>query len=676
MSAGAVSLQDVARVRAMMDSDWAMAWKPRADMPLSVWAEEHRHISGKTGATSGRWRNDRAPYLSEVMDSLTAPGVHRVTVMKCAQSGGTETWINWLLWSIDLDPVPILVVFPNKDLAVEANKDRLLEEVRATPTTADKVSSRAWDVKGTSVRFQRMRLRLAGSNSDANLSSWPECRLIMDEFDKYPDPKGVASKAESRTITFKRARIMALSTPTDDDFGIAVRFREGDQRRWWVPCPQCGAFQVLHFAVDMQSAGGVRWANGLDADPTEVERTAWYECEFCAAAITEGRKGWMNRRGLWLPAGRVPEERLPVDDPETVRRAALPHRHESRWTPAVRGHAPETNHHSYHIHGCMSPFLTWGKIARQFVENSGEPERAWVNEKLGEPWRRPGVSADADVILGYAQEVIPGEVQYLRGNVPPGALVLSMHMDVQLDSVFYEVVAWGEKRSRWLIDYGVVYCPQDTANERDVVIRLPPGLRESPDLVAGIRDDPWMLVERQCRAEYPRMDTGEVERIRSWGIDMRFRKKEVLDFVRRLGPGAMATYGGGGAQMLAPHALKTDEETGAVALAVNTFLWKNEAFARMHRRPPSAGAWRWPADLTKYYAAQVTSEELVEEDTAAGKKRVWEKRERHAQNHWWDCLYSGYALADYNGLDMLTMAEAARVKEREREAAARQRKKG
>lgn len=660
------TLADVARVREVMDKDWTAAWRPRARLSVSQWAQERRVIAGDTGATSGRWRNDRAPYLVAIMDSLSDPSALRVTLKKCAQSGGTESWINWVGWTIDEDPVPTFIVFPNKKLAEDVNKERLLSELRATPEVAEKISPRPWDVKSLSVKCDRMRIRLAGANSDANLASWPQCRLIMDEFDKYPDPEGVADKAESRTITFKRRRILAISTPTLEDWGICKRFKEGDRRVWWVPCPACGAYQVLRFSMDSaESRGGVRWAGGLDANPAVVRQTAWYECEFCANPIGESRKGWMNRRGLWLPGGLVPGERLRTDDEETIRRAGLPHGHEHRWAPRVEGTAPASDHHSYHIHGCMTPWQTWGQIAAEFVEDGGDPKPTWVNEKLGEGWKQPGVRSEEGDLLRYATEHIPGEVRYTRGTVPPGALVLSMHMDVQLDCVFYEVVAWGERAARWLIDWGVIYCPNSKTDAREMFLRLPPEARSERDVVEKLQADPWLLVERQCRAQYPRLDTGEVETVRRAGIDCRYRKHEVFQFIRRMGPNVMATQGGGGKPMIAPYQLKVDEEHGLEALTINTFEWKNTTFAAMHRRPPTIGAWRWPTDLTRYYAMQMTSEELVEEDTADGKRRIWQKIERRGQNHWWDCAVSGYALAHYNGVEQLTAHAAQQIREAE-----------
>ena len=85
--------------------------------------------------------------------------------------------------------------------------------------------------------------------------------IFLDEVDAYPgdiDGEGdPIALAEARTISFgHRAKVFLTSTPTIK--GVSRIEREydlSDQRRYFVPCPQCGGMQWLRFER-------LRWAKG------------------------------------------------------------------------------------------------------------------------------------------------------------------------------------------------------------------------------------------------------------------------------------------------------------------------------------------------------------------------------------------------------------------------------
>jgi phage terminase large subunit GpA-like protein len=59
-----------------------------------------------------------------------------------------------------------------------------------------------------------------------------------------------------------------VSTPAIAEAGrIEAAYLESDQRKYFVPCPYCRAYQTLRWAQ-------VKWP---DHKPSE----AWYECERC-----------------------------------------------------------------------------------------------------------------------------------------------------------------------------------------------------------------------------------------------------------------------------------------------------------------------------------------------------------------------------------------------------------
>ena len=117
---------------------------------------------------------------------------------------------------------------------------------------------------------------------------------MIDEVDRFPmDLEGSPiDLLFQRTTTFAgRRKIFLLSTPTHAaESRIEQAWREGDMRRYHVPCPHCGAFQVLVWEQ-------IRW-------PGEDRRRAFYVCCHCGEAIQERQKQNMVAQGRWIAIRR------------------------------------------------------------------------------------------------------------------------------------------------------------------------------------------------------------------------------------------------------------------------------------------------------------------------------------------------------------------------------------
>jgi phage terminase large subunit GpA-like protein len=98
---------------------------------------------------------------------------------------------------------------------------------------------------------------------------------------RHPD------RREARTATFgHRKKLFLVSTPTIKGLSrIEREYEASDQRRYFVPCPHCGAMQWLQFER-------LRWEKGRP-------ETALYLCNACEAPITEAAKTEMLAKGEW-----------------------------------------------------------------------------------------------------------------------------------------------------------------------------------------------------------------------------------------------------------------------------------------------------------------------------------------------------------------------------------------
>ena len=246
--------------------------------------------------------------------------------------------------------------------------------------------------------------------------------MLFDEVDGYPPSAG--SEGDQIKLGIRRTeyywdrKIIVGSTPlVAGNSRITEMFEAGDQRRYYVPCPQCGHMDFLSFR-EQERGHFMRWPDGKPGE-------AFFVCRKNGCVIEHQQKRDMVAAGEW--------------------RAEVP----------FRGHA------SFHIWAAysFSPNATWGQLAEEFVEaKKGGPEKlkTFVNTVLGETWVEKGEAPDW-------QRVFLRRERYPIATVPVKALLLTAGVDVQRDRLVWEVVAWGDDKASWSVDAGVI--PGDTSKE-------------------------------------------------------------------------------------------------------------------------------------------------------------------------------------------------------------------
>ena len=61
-----------------------------ADLTVSEWAAQNRRLSSEASAETGAWRNERTPYLVEVMDAFTDPSGCRSMGIVTSDAGSSR----------------------------------------------------------------------------------------------------------------------------------------------------------------------------------------------------------------------------------------------------------------------------------------------------------------------------------------------------------------------------------------------------------------------------------------------------------------------------------------------------------------------------------------------------------------------------------------------------------
>lgn len=400
---------------------WREGLTPDPLLNVSEWADQYRMLSGKSASEPGRWRTSRTPYLKAIMDCLspTSP-VERVVFMKGAQIGGTECGNNWIGYVIHLSPGPMMAVAPTVEMAKRNSKQRIDPLIEESPTLSSLIAPARSRDSGNTILGKEFRggvLVMTGANSAVGLRSMPVRYLFLDEVDAYPrDVEGEGDAlhlAEARTRTFARRKIFIVSTPTIAGASAVEReYEASDQRRYFVPCPDCGHRQWLKFEQ-------LRWTWGKPEG-------AHYICESCSAELSEHHKTWMLEHGEWRACA-------PANAGKTV---------------------------GFHLSSLYSPvgWRSWTAIAAAWESAQGNPAsiKSFKNTELGETWVEEGEVPDWERLIERRED-------YRISSVPGGGLILVAGADVQRDRIEVSVWAFGRGKESWHVEHRVL--PGDTARE-------------------------------------------------------------------------------------------------------------------------------------------------------------------------------------------------------------------
>jgi phage terminase large subunit GpA-like protein len=373
----------------------------------------------KQSAIPGPWSNRLVPYAVGVMDSFLDPVVERITIMASVQSAKTESAYNMLGYVISQDPAPFLVVMPTDKTLRRVNK-RLQDMITESQELSRYLTGDPDDMQKRSIVLNRMEIYFATAGSKADLANVEARYLLMDEPDRYPaatgDEGSPVEMAEARLTTYWNRKIIEPCTPTTPDGHINREWRRSDRRKYWVPCPQCGAYQILSFwQVRCAGAKLGEWPEDKrDSDYIRQHRVARYECLHCRAEIDDKDKPGMLAQGRWVPE----------DHPFDVQTGEMPP-------------LPSVSHVGFWWNVLYSPFRNFSEVAAQFFATKDDREKykTFVNLWLAEPWREVIKERPASAILE------------LRSNrpameVPDGALALTAGIDNQKYGFWVSIWAW------------------------------------------------------------------------------------------------------------------------------------------------------------------------------------------------------------------------------------------
>jgi phage terminase large subunit GpA-like protein len=402
-------------------------WAVPLRMSALEWARRFRILSSIEADRPGKYDPEVTPYLcwpGNPLEALDDPDVREICCQKAAQVAWTTGVLGNILgkW-IDIDPSPILGLFPKEGAAKEYMAEKFEPMVAAVERLGRKIDlrSRRSQQRMLFKRFPGGFIKLVGSNSPASVKSSPIPRVFIEE----PDDcnlnlrgQGDSIKlAKERTKTFRRSRVKIIigGTPTVEGTStIAAEMKLSDQRIGLVACHHCGEEHALSFD-NLKCPEDPEVAHPIFGH--KLPQRAYYVCPKCGGTWSDAEKRRNLRNGRWL--------------------ATAPFNGIAGWY---------LNELYSTFPGSSLSILMENWLAALHHLSMGDESKlvAYTNSSMGVPYAYNGDQPEVDELAGR-------ELDYAPGTVPEGGLLLTMGVDVQGSWLEIVVRAWGRGEESWLV---------------------------------------------------------------------------------------------------------------------------------------------------------------------------------------------------------------------------------
>lgn len=596
--------------------------RPRERLSVSEWAKRHFFIREPGAVQPGPYDLSWTPYWREPLDCLARPDVRRVNVVAAAQTGKTQLGNVGVAYWCSQSPTNMLYVRPTEADVLEAFRDRFRPMIEAN--LREMLPPGDWMVmsRNPAILLRNCTIYGAAATVARQLTSRTTPRVWYDETDTAEESANslgdVLALLDERQMAASGARSITLgtSTPKRPDGANWQGYQNSDAREYWEPCPVCGAYQPLAF-------GALRTVDA-ERDPQLIREhdLGYFECVHCHEAIEPQWQAWMADRGRWVERCRTIEDPLPLSDAEVVERASLETAPvKDRWEPARGGEPSGSDHRGYRVWRANTKFeqCGWSNIIARWFEMYENPSQrqVFINNWRAEPYQEAIDSAGEDVI-----EACRGE--YPASVVPSRAKIVLASIDVQTDSVWYSVRAFGPAMESWLVEYGQL---QVMNQQFEVTLNR--------------------FYQRAVTTGWPVAGSDDGDRMRAYAIavDSGFRTDDVYRFARN--PGVIPLKG----HQTADFRVRVSQvEHRNVHGAIHLYHCNVKAMRdRLQRliRGGGEGMGRWwiHADASREYISQMTSEHLVNRSRQSTTK-VWRPKSQGRPNHLLDCETYILALAE------------------------------
>lgn len=573
---------------------------PPPDMLPSAWAEANVRIP-VGNAKPGPIRFDNAPYQRGMLDAIKEPGVRRVSYKTGAQLGKTTVQQCVTGYFIEHEPRSQILVQPTQGDVQTFLETKLRPMLDANPKISGKMAKQRGREGVNNSRIISyiggwLMFSWAGSPKTLRGRSAPVTQADeIDGFEATPEGDPGELLAQRSASFGDDALRTESSTPTIEGASrIDTAFQEGDQRRYLVPCPDCGHCQHLRWENVVWTG---RQSTSIDDADEDLNRehhpeTAGYACEGCGSVWDDGQR---------IAAIRDAEK------------------NGGGW----KASKPFKGHASFHAPEMLSTFRRLRDIVQSYLDKLALGDmQSFVNVSLAEVYAEKGEKADPTGLQARAEEY--------RAEAPAGVLYITAGIDMQMDRLECEVVGWGIGEESWSLGYHVLWgdpLHQDVWDDLDDLLAST-YQHESGAIMpisSALMDTGGTNGMTQAAYDYAKGKTGRrlfaAKGVSGWG-------RPIVEKPQRKQSGK--------------HARKVDLFLVGVDEAKLMVMRRLAATVGAGEKTSGPGYCHTPSDRDADWYKQLTAEKLVTRYVKGQPVREWHKPDR-ARNEGLDCRV--YALA-------------------------------
>jgi phage terminase large subunit GpA-like protein len=622
------------------------------------WAEKHRYLHYDT-PFPGKYSFDKTPYLREIVNRLAAddPAIY-IAVKKGAQIGfSTGVIENGIGWIISENPGNILFLTGATDLSEEAMSGKIDAMIESCgirnlikPNVLRKKNLRTGDTN-KSKEFPGGSLIAGGAGNHKLLRQRSIKFFFVDDYDaakqKSKESGSTKSLIEQRTAAYgDKKKGFYISTPElASTSNIEDVYKKGDQRKYFVPCPECSEMIVLEWEIQSlknpSETAGISWK--VTEEGKLITESVGYICQCCGEFFTDQNKTEMLASGEWRPTANP----------------------------------SEVGFYSYHLSSLYAPtgMDDWAIYVGKYLEanpvggaRDEMKHQAFVNLCLGEPYEENSVELKATQLMRnirpYSPGIIPEALSIADGNGKIVMLTCACDLggicnkegyddDVRLD---YEIIAWSASGSSYSVQHGSIgtFIFRETNAQK-----LKP--REKWTYNHQKEHNVWKELDKILGAWYPIDNTGQKMQILVTAIDTGYWTDMAFEYIDKRRHNIIGVKGSIEDKMKPLH-----RETKNFKISPsrnNLYILdghniKDKIAAQMSMRwdkdngeSQPTGFMNFPSDPHLYqfdnYFSHYEAEARVEDklgETIVG--FAWKKKNSTVQNHFFDCRYYNIAAKD------------------------------
>jgi hypothetical protein len=232
----------------------------------------------------GPWTFKYHPWLREMMDAEDENCVGQ----KSAQMGYTECVLNRSLYKMDIEGTNVLYVLPTKTPDATDFSASRFDSALDLSEHLEKMFS---DVKNVGhKRAGSVSLFIRGSKSRAGLKSVPAGFMVFDEVDEMEQDNIPLAEERSSGQIIKQS--WKISTPTIEDYGINVIFKNSTQDHFMFTCPNCSRYTELLYPECIVLFGE-------DVDDQRINESHLI-CKECKGKLEHSEKHIFLKEGKWV----------------------------------------------------------------------------------------------------------------------------------------------------------------------------------------------------------------------------------------------------------------------------------------------------------------------------------------------------------------------------------------